>query len=60
MTRDMSKDVRNIMFNLSAGLLPENLSKEEVSTLKSHYGDDWFFRLGYSEKKYKKPDIQNE
>jgi len=45
----------NLMFNMSGGLLPENLSKDEVEILKDKHGNDWFTELGYSEPKYKRP-----
>jgi len=44
----MTDDVYNIMLNLSGGLMPKDLSKEEVDTLKTELGDDWFWQLGYS------------
>ncbi len=47
--------IDNLLMNMSGGLLPENLSKEEVDLLKERYGKDWFEYLGYTEPKYKKP-----
>ena len=51
----MDDGIRSIMTKLSSGTLPENLSKGEVELLIEEYGDNWFFRIGYSEKKYKQP-----
>jgi len=45
----------NLIMNMSAGLLPENLCVSEINLLKQKYGDNWFEKLGYSEPKYKKP-----
>lgn len=45
----------NIILNMSAGLLPEHLSKREVGLLKRKFGADWFEKLGYTEPLYKKP-----
>lgn len=47
----------NLMLNLSAGLLPENLTEKEVGLLKEGHGDDWFEKLGYTEPGYKKPNF---
>lgn len=40
----------NIVFNLSAGMLPEELNPSEVKKLKEHYGENWFEKLGYTYK----------
>lgn len=53
-------DAENIVLNMSAGLLPENLTKSEVKILIDTYGENWFEKLGYSEPKYKKPKFNNE
>lgn len=45
----------NIVLNLSSGLLPEYLQKDEVNLLTNRYGENWFETLGYSEPIYKKP-----
>lgn len=45
----------NLILNMSAGLLPEHLTKEEVEILKTKHGDDWFNKLGYTEPEYKQP-----
>ncbi len=48
-------DIDNLLLNMSAGLLPENLNEEEVLLLEKEYGSSWFTELGYSEPEYKKP-----
>lgn len=48
-------EIDNLLLNMSGGLLPENLTVDEVSLLKDRYGDDWFAKLGYSELIYNKP-----
>jgi hypothetical protein len=48
-------EVSNLLMNMSGGLLPEDLSKEEVELMASEYGDNWFEKLGYTEPRYKKP-----
>ncbi len=45
----------NIVLNMSAGLLPKDLSENEIEILKNDYGEDWFHVLGYSEKHYEHP-----
>ena len=45
----------NLLLNLACGLLPENLSKNEIDLLKSRFGENWFDVLGYRETEYKKP-----
>jgi hypothetical protein len=47
--------IDNLLLDMSGGLLPENLSGNEVDLLKQQFGDDWFIVLGYSEPEYKKP-----
>lgn len=49
------RPVENIVLNMSAGLLPEDLSRTECIILKEEYGPNWFTQLGYDEKKYNKP-----
>jgi hypothetical protein len=51
----MIDEIDNIVLNLSAGLLPEHLSQDEVQMLTSRYGVNWFEELGYTEPLYKKP-----
>lgn len=55
----MFNELDNLLMNMSAGLLPENLCLEEVELLKGKYGNNWFEKLGYSEPKYKKPITNN-
>jgi len=50
--------VENLLLNMSSGLLPEHLSKEEVSLIEERYGKDWFEVLGYTEPEYKKPNFK--
>ena len=52
-------EVDNLLMNMSAGLLPEHLSKDECELLESKYGVNWFEKLGYTEPKYKKPYLTN-
>ena len=48
--------VNNLLMNMSSGLLPEKLSKEDVNLLKENLGNNWFEDLGYTEN-YKKPSF---
>lgn len=48
-------DVDNLLLNMSAGLLPENLSPNEIKLLEDKFGKNWFETLGYKEPMYKKP-----
>lgn len=48
-------DIDNLLLNMSGGLLPENLSREEVNLLKKKYGESWFDVLGYKYPDYRKP-----
>ena len=50
--------VENLLLNMNGGLLPEHLSKEEVSLIEERYGKDWFEVLGYTEPEYKKPNFK--
>ena len=45
----------NLVLNMSGGLLPKNLMKDEVKLLEGVYGKDWFEDLGYDEVNYIKP-----
>lgn len=47
-------EIDNILLNMSVGLLPKNLSKDEVELLKNKYGENWFNKLGYTEPKYER------
>lgn len=44
--------VDKLLLNMSAGLLPENLDKEEVDILKERFGENWFNELGYNDDDY--------
>jgi len=48
-------NLENLLLNMSSGLLPEHLSKDEVKLLEEKYGPDWFSELGYKESEYNKP-----
>jgi hypothetical protein len=48
--------LENLLLNMSAGLLPINLSRGEIEMLIEKYGPDWFEKLGYTEPEYEKPD----
>lgn len=48
---------QNLILNMQSGLLPENLSGEEIVLLREVDGEDWFYKLGYTEDKYKKPKL---
>lgn len=37
----------NLLLNMSAGLLPKDLNKHEVSLLKRRLGTNWLLKLGY-------------
>lgn len=45
----------NLLLNMSSGLLPENLTEEDVELLQKEYGVNWFEELGYTDKLYKRP-----
>lgn len=51
-------EVENLLLNMSAGLLPENLSENEVNLLIDEYGANWFEVLGYNTQEYKKPKFE--
>ena len=46
----------NLLLNMSGGLPPEYLSKNEVALMVERYGEDWLEKLGYTEPEYKKPN----
>ncbi len=48
-------DIDNLLLNMSSGLLPEHLRKDEINLLDKKYGKNWFTKLGYTEPDYKKP-----
>ena len=45
----------NILLNMSAGKLPEELKLNELEAISQEYGDNWFEDMGYTEPEYKKP-----
>lgn len=45
----------DVIKKLTNGVLPEDLEPKYIAVLKKELGEDWFYRLGYSEKKYTKP-----
>ncbi len=53
---DLQDKTNNLLLNMSGGLLPEHLSKEEIMLLRDRFGENWFESLGYSEPEYKKPE----
>lgn len=53
-------EVDNLLLNMTAGLLPEHLTKDECLLLERKYGKNWFNVLGYTEPDYKKPIFENE
>lgn len=58
LTEDQIKNIseyENLLFNMSAGVLPEHLSQSEVEMLKEKHGENWFEELGYTETEYKRP-----
>ena len=57
MTEIKFREFENLILNMESGLLPENLTKKEVSLLEKNLGLDWFQNLGYYEPYYKKPNI---
>lgn len=53
-------ELENLIMNMSGGLLPEYLNKDEVALLQEKYGEDWFEKMGYKEPKYKKPSFERK
>jgi len=53
----LNDETNELLMNLSSGVLPEYLQKDEVNLLIARYGEGWFEKLGYSEPKYKKPKV---
>lgn len=45
-------EIDNLLLNMTAGLLPKDLTESEVQLLEDRYGKDWFTELGYTEEKY--------
>ena len=52
---DWEDRTNNLLLNMSGGLLPKDLSEDEVNLLRDRFGPDWFTKLGYSEPKYERP-----
>lgn len=50
----------NLMLNMTAGLLPEQLTEKEIAVLVEKHGENWFEELGYTEPEYKKPITKKE
>ena len=48
-------EVGNLLLNMMSGLLPEHLTKEEVTLLEMEFGKNWFEALGYDDEHYKRP-----
>lgn len=54
-------EIENLLLNMSAGLLPEDLQEKEVELLENKYGRNWFTQLGYNLKEYRLPkNLHNE
>lgn len=51
----MCDQLGNLLLNMSAGLLPEHLSEDELKLLEEAYGKHWFELLGYTEPEYVRP-----
>jgi hypothetical protein len=50
----MSEEIDNLLLNMISGLLPKDLSPEEVGLLENNFGENRFEELGYDEN-YEKP-----
>lgn len=52
--------VDNLLLNMTAGLLPKDLTESEVSLLEERFGENWFTELGYNDWDYERSryDIQ--
>lgn len=48
-------ELDNLLLNMSAGLLPEHLSQNEINLIEQKYGTNWFYELGYNDTEYKNP-----
>jgi hypothetical protein len=54
---DLTDKTNNLLLNMTGGLLPEDLTKDEIWLLKQRFGVDWFNNLGYRELDgYKRPE----
>lgn len=54
-TTKIINDLNNLLLNMSAGLVPINLSKNEREILAKEFGPNWFDELGYKEPEYQRP-----
>jgi hypothetical protein len=52
---DWEDETNNLLLNMSGGLLPKDLSENEIGLLRDRFGPDWFTKLGYSEPEYERP-----
>ena len=52
---DFEDATNNLLLNMSSGLLPKDLQKEEITLLELRFGTNWFEALGYYEPEYEKP-----
>ena len=50
----MLNNIDNLLLNMSAGLLPVNLSLEECKLLTDNFGSNWFIELGYNDSDYER------
>lgn len=42
-------EVSNLLLNMSGGLLPKDLTPDEVKLLINKFGNNWFYELGYDD-----------
>ena len=54
MSKLIFDEVDNLLLNMTAGLLPKDLTESEVKILEDRFGKDWFTELGYTEEKYER------
>mgnify|MGYP003588117885 FL=1 len=52
---DFEDATNNLILNMTSGLLPKDLQKEEIALLERRFGANWFEALGYYEPEYEKP-----
>lgn len=48
--------LENLLLNMSSGLMPEDLQKDEIELLIEEFGYNWFEELGYDDS-YNRPKI---
>lgn len=51
--------IDNLLLNLAGGLLPKDLTEDEVDLLKERYDENWFNQLGYTEKNTQRSKYDN-